>query len=341
MPRTRLDAPAPDKAGELIASALVWENHACMPLRPETDYLPQLERVRRAGFDIVSLNVGFDLTDVATNIRVLAEFRAWVRRHPAQYMLVGTSEDVREAKRQGLLGICFDLEGLASIEGQLSLIDLYYDLGVRWALMAYNKSNALAGGCQDEDEGLTLLGRAALARMEEVGMVPCCSHVGWRTAGEILDLASGPVLFSHSNAHAVFAHPRNIPDALIRACAASGGVVGVNGISRFIGTVGDGFDNSTEALFRHLDHIVQLVGPEHAGLGLDFVFDTDELLAYYRARPDLFPPEKGYSRPTPMVEPERLPAIVMAMLSHGYDDAAILAVLGGNLLRVAEARWRS
>ncbi|HET9446768.1 MAG TPA: membrane dipeptidase [Steroidobacteraceae bacterium] len=328
------------EARSLIEAAVIWENHACMPLRPEVDFLPQLSRLRRSGYTVVSLNVGMDLTDTNTNVRLLAVFRAWVREHPDEYMLVGSAADVLEAKRQGRLGVCFDLEGLGSLDGQLSLIDLYYELGVRWALLTYNKTNPLAGGCQDDDTGLSPLGRSVLARMESVGMVPCCSHAGWRTAREILELATGPVIFSHSNAHAVFAHPRNIPDELIKACADTGGVIGVNGISRFIGRTDAGFDNSTEGLFRHLDHMVQLVGPRHVGLGLDYVFDTEELLAFYRARPDLFPPENGYSKPTPMVEPERLPDLVATMLAHGYDAQAIRGILGENHLRVAAARWR-
>jgi membrane dipeptidase len=330
------------KVGDLINSMTVWDNHACMPLRPDDQsYLPQLERYRSEGYTVVSLNIGFDLTDVENNFRMLSSFRSWVESHPDELMLIQDYEDIARAKSTGRLGICFDLEGLATLGGQLDLIDLYYDLGVRWALIAYNKSNAVGGGCQDEDTGLTAFGRDAIARMEKVGMVTDCSHTGWKTARDVLELATKPVIFSHSNSHAVFPHWRNIPDILIRACAATGGVVGINGLSRFIGTTTEGHDNSTRALFRHLDHIVQLVGAEHAGLGLDFVFDTDELLAFYKARPDLYPPDKGYSKPTPMVEPERLTELVQMMIDHGYPDDAVRAILGGNLQRVARAVWRA
>lgn len=312
-----------------------------MPLRADYSYLPQLERMRGAGFDVVSLNAGFDLTDLASNLRMLTHFRRWVQDHPQTLVLVETVADLDEARRSHRLGVCFDLEGLASIGNQLDLLDLYYGLGVRWALLAYNKTNALGGGCQDTDSGLTPLGLEVLRRMESLGMVPCASHVGWRTAGDLLDAAAGPVIFSHSNAHAVFGHPRNIPDELIMRCAEKGGVIGVNGISRFIGEDASGNpDNGTSALFRHIDHIVQLVGPAHVGLGLDYVFDTDELLAFYRQRPDLYPPSRGYSEPTPMVEPERLAHIVEHMLAHQYSETAIAQILGGNHRRIAEQCWQ-
>src|SRR6185437_7529189 len=261
------------------------------PLRADNSFLPQLERCRAQGQTVVCLNVGFDLTEFADNIRVLAHFRGFVRRHPEQLLLVDTVADVHEARRSGRLGVCFDLEGTRALGDQLSMVEVFYRLGVRWMLMAYNRNNSVGGGCQDEDGGLTPFGRQVLAEMARVGMVPCCSHTGWRTAAEVMERASGPVIFSHSNAYALHPHPRNIPDELIRACAATGGVVGVNGLGPFLGAT-EG--NLTSRLFEHIDHMVQLVGPDHVGLGLDYVYDTAELDVFFAARPDLYPPEQGY-----------------------------------------------
>ena len=129
----------------------------------------------------------------------------------------------------------FDIEGANAIGDQLSLLGLYRDLGVRWMLLAYNRNNRAGGGCQDEDPGLTAFGRRMLHEMARVGIVACCSHTGYRTAREAIDESPTPVIFSHSNARALVDHPRNIPDDLIKACAARGGVVGVNGIGIFLG----------------------------------------------------------------------------------------------------------
>ncbi|GAB2916485.1 membrane dipeptidase [Paraburkholderia jirisanensis] len=325
----------------VISRALVWDNHGCMPLRADDEFLGQLERYRQSGHNVVSLNVGYDIKTIEEDFRVLAHFRHWVKRHPDRFILVETVDDVMLARRTGKLAVTFDLEGTRALGDQLSMIEAYYDLGVRWMLMAYNKSNSAGGGCQDEDNGLTAFGRDVLDEMRRVGMVPCCSHVGWKTAREVLAYVDGPVIFSHSNAYAVFNHQRNIPDDLIKACAASGGVIGLNGISRFIGKKADGeHDNSTGAVFRHLDYMVQLVGPDHVGLALDYVFDQNQLMHHFKSRPDLFPPELGYIKPTPMVEPERLPEIVQTMLDHGYPEEAMLKILGGNHLRVAKACWK-
>ncbi|MGN6317841.1 dipeptidase [Trinickia sp.] len=330
-----------ERVQTIIRRALVWDNHGCMPLRADDTFLGQLQRYRSSGYNVVSLNAGYDIKTIEETIRVLAHFRHWVKRHPDDYLLIDTVDDVLRAKESGQLGVSFDLEGTVALGDQISMIELYYDLGVRWMLMAYNKTNSVGGGCQDEDTGLTAFGRQVLDEMRRVGMVPCCSHTGWKTAREVIAYVDGPVIFSHSNAYEVFGHHRNIPDDLIKACAASGGVIGLNGVSRFIGKTSDvDHDNSTEALFRHLDHMVQLVGPDHVGLALDYVFDQSQLMHHFRSRPDLFPPELGYTKPTPMVEPERLPAIVRMMIDHGYPDDGIEKILGANHLRVARACWK-
>lgn len=128
-------------AKELISELIVWDNHSCMPLRPDDDFLPQLQRCRDAGQTAVTLNVGFDLTDLESNIRVLAHFRRWVRRNSDRFCLIETASDVLEAKASGKLGVLFDLEGTRALGDQLSMVELYYDLGVRWMLMAYNRNN--------------------------------------------------------------------------------------------------------------------------------------------------------------------------------------------------------
>ena len=325
---------APDRAW--LADAVVWDNHACMPLRADDSFLPQLERCRQSGLTVVTLNVGLDLTSFEQNVRVLAHFRNFVERHPDRYLLVRSLADVHEAKRSGRLGICFDLEGTCALGDQLSMVELFHGLGVKWMLMAYNLNNSVGGGCQDQDRGLTPFGRHVLDEMVRVGMVPCCSHTGWRTAMQVMEHVAGPVIFSHSNSHALHAHPRNIPDELIKACAATGGVIGINGVGPFLGVTTDG---PVAAMFRHIDHVVQLVGPDHVGLALDYVFDMQELQDYFRAHRDAFPPEEGYGENFQFVPPEQIPPLVDLMLDRGYPREAVLKIIGGNHMRVAAQVW--
>jgi membrane dipeptidase len=327
-----------DAARDLVASTLVWDNHGCMPVGAPYGiaFLPQLRRYRDSGVNVASINIGFGEMGVEEHLATIAAMRRWIRAHAADYLLVTTPADVDHARATGRLGICFDIEGANAIGEHLPLIALYHDLGVRWMALAYNRNNRVGGGCQDDDTGLTPFGRDVIAEMERVGMVVCLSHTGHRTARDVLAIATRPVIFSHSNASALVAHPRNIPDDLIRACAATDGVVGINGIGLFLRPTGT---DLARAMADHIDHVVQLVGPRHAGLAIDTTFDTAELEAYVANNPATFPPELGYDAAIPMGVPEDLVAIVAWLQAKGYTRDDLAAILGGNTLRIAHQGW--
>lgn len=317
---------------------VVWDNHACAPLRPgDTGFLPTLERYRAAGFTMVSLNVGFADNPADQQLAMLETFRDWLAARPDRYALVSTTTDIRQAAQDGRLGVAFDIEGMALLDGRLELMSRLYELGVRWMSITYNRNNVVGGGCQDEDGGLSPFGRDVLAEARRVGMVVCCSHTGARTCRDVMEASENPIIFSHSNAAAIYKHPRNISDDLIVACARTGGVVGVNGIGSFLGAN----DNRVETYVRHLDHMVQLVGPAHVAIALDYVFDASELDDYIRAHPELFPASEGYATGLRMVPPEALPEICEALLRLGYTDDDLDLILGGSLLRVADQVWRA
>jgi len=318
----------------LLRSALVWDNHGCMPLRADASFLPQLERYRNAGMSVVSLNVGFADMSWAEHVKVLSFMRQWIAQRPDIYRLVSSVEEVRRCKSEGKLGILFDIEGMCPVQDSPSRVQTCYKLGVRWMLIAYNRSNAAGGGCMDDDQGLTPVGRAIIDEMERVGMVLCLSHTGARTAAEAIEYARNPVIFSHSNPHGDTPHPRNVSDELLRACARKGGVIGLSGVGPYLGAQG----NLVPHLLRQLRYVIDLVGPEHVGLGLDYVFDRAELDEYVRLNPTLFPP--GVTGGVAMVEPEALGEIAEGLARDHLTDAQIRGVLGENWLRIATQVWR-
>jgi len=325
-------------ARQLIDAVPVWDHHACLPLRPnDPAFLPQLARHKAAGFDAITVNIGFGEQGPEEHLRMIAALRHWLVARPEEYLLLMEADDVERARSTGRLAVGFDIEGANAVGDQLSLIQLYYDLGVRWMLMAYNTSNRAGGGCQDQDGGLTNFGRAMVAEMERVGMLLCLSHTGHRTVREVLAMATQPLIFSHSNCAALHPHPRNIPDELIRACAATGGVVGINGVGIFLGKN----DISSETYARHVDHVVQLVGPAHVSIALDYVFDMRELEEHLEKMKGTFPPGLGYEMGARFVPPEQLEEIVVTLQGWGYSDADLTALLGGNLLRLAKQVWKA
>lgn len=324
-------------AKQVVGRSIVWDNHACMPLRPDDRrFLPQLARHKAAGATVVILNVSCDCDAVLQPFEMLESFRTWLSARPDDYVLGNGVADIERAKREGKLAVFFDMEGGIPVQDDPALIQPLYALGVRWMLLAYNRNNKLGGGCQDEDIGLTTQGRRVIDAMRQSGMVLCCTHTGARTVREAMEYMQKPVIFSHSNPLAVHDHPRNVSDELIRACAATGGVVNINGIGIFLGHN----DNATETYVRHVRYVADLVGPEHVGIGLDYVFDHEELDAYVTSSPHIFPPELGYGAGIRMIEPERIPAIAEALLASGWSETDLEGFLGANNLRVARSVWK-
>jgi membrane dipeptidase len=324
------------EAARIHSNALVWDCHGCMPLQADDRFLPQLARYRTSGVDMVLLNVGGFGQSLDAHVRVLAYMRDWLLERPEEYVLGLCVDDIQRAKREGKLAVAFDIEGCAVLGEQPSLVSAFYALGVRWMLIAYNRNNPVGGGCQDDDPGLSALGRRVVDEMERVGMLVCCSHTGYRTARDVIEHSGNPVIFSHSNPRALCDHPRNIPDELMKACAESGGVVGINGAGVFLGSN----DTRSERIVEHIDCAVQLLGPAHVGLGLDYTFDMEELDRTLEAYRDTWPEELDYKPGIRFVEPEQMPEITEGLLKRGYPERHIRGILGGNFLRVAERVWK-
>lgn len=317
------------------AAGLVWDGHLGFDPRVDAD-LERLERWRTAGVSYLSINVGYDVMPWEEVIRVIAAYRAWIDAHADECVLVERVQEIESVRAAGRLALSFDLEGMGALDGRIEMLALYHRLGVRQVGLAYNRNNAFAGGCHDEDVGLTALGRGAVGEMNRVGIVVDCSHASYRSTMEAMELSTAPVVFSHSNPAGVWAHGRNIRDDQILACAATGGVIGVNGIGLFLGPN----DVRTETIVRHIAYVAELAGPAHVGIGLDATFgdDSETLLA---AAPYYWPPGNGYDTPDPRsAEPEQLPEIALHLADRGFSAAEVRGIMGENLLRVARAAWR-
>jgi len=220
------------------------------------------------------------------------------------------------------------------------MVELYHALGVRQMLFAYNKNNLAGGGCHNGNEGLTDFGRAVIGEMNRLGMVVDLSHCAHRTTMEAMELSSAPCIFSHSNSRELWDHERNIRDDQVKACAATGGVVGIVGIGIFLGDN----DISTPTLADHIDHYVNLVGPQHVGIGLDYAFENEDeeagLGSVLDAAPDYWP-KAQYDYPSvDCAHPRQIFELTEELLRRQYKEDDVVAILGGNFMRVAEAVWK-
>lgn len=330
-----MPAPAVTRVDDVYGAALVWDAHSGVYPDPGTD-MEGLENWRNAGVSFVSINIAYDIPSWERAIPVLSAYRRFVEANQDRYLIAETADDVRSAKASGRLAVAFDLEGMAALNGDLGMVALLHGLGVRQALFAYNLNNEAGGGCHDVDTGLTDFGRSVVAEMNRVGMIVDCSHCAYRTTMEAMELSVDPVVFSHSNPRSVWDHERNITDEQVRACAATGGVVGVNGLGIFLGDN----DASTGRIVEHVCYLADLIGADHVGLGLDHMPEAADLAGELSARPDYWPPGQQYDTPDIAgAEPGQIHGICAQLLERGFSDDEVSGILGGNFLRVASKVW--
>ena len=126
----RLRSDSPKNAGIMNERGLVWDNHACLPLRDIDAFLPSLSRYRNAGVDVVTVNIGDSLVPLETMIRTAASIRHYVKGNPDKYLLGLSPADLRAARASGRLAVCLDVEGVQALGPQLSLVEFLYEIGV-------------------------------------------------------------------------------------------------------------------------------------------------------------------------------------------------------------------
>ncbi|WP_280251607.1 dipeptidase [Nocardia abscessus] len=320
----------------------LWEQHCCLPLSPAAR-IGDLARYPAGSY--LSVNVGYSRQSTADSLALLDRFRR-AASEDGRFRLVRGVEDIGAS---GTIALAFDLEDSGPLGGDLDNVARFYDLGVRSLLPAYNHANAAGCGCLDtEDTGLTGYGRDLVHILNEVGMFADGSHCSRRTGLELAELSVLPMIYSHSNFAALWEHPRNITDEQARACAATGGVIGINGVGIFLGrnAVGERAER-IEAMARHIEYGAELVGIEHIGIGSDYSFDAEDFNAEMRNNPGAF--SEAYTRwgPLQWVPPEDLtgaadqPGLDEVLARRGFTPADRTAVFGGNFLRIAQQVWRT
>jgi membrane dipeptidase len=281
----------------------------------------------------------------------ISEILSLIRHAPDLLMLIESVEDIRRAKADEKLGVILHFQTCSPFERDLGLIEVFYRLGVRVALLTYNIQNYVADGITESSNGgLSKFGRRVIAEMNRVGMVVDGSHTGERATFQAMEISDAPFIFSHSSCKAVYDHPRNITDDQIRACAETGGVIGVLGLPYFINA---SRDPQIEHIVRHAAHIAELVGTDHIGIGMDYwegicPYSTPEQqiarLEKQQAADDLWNPGNIPVYPwqlAPGLEtPDGMRNLTAAFLEHGFSYEETRKIMGENFLRVYETVWK-
>jgi membrane dipeptidase len=242
--------------------------------------------------------------------------------------LVRHVRDAQEAQRAGQLGILVVAEHVA-LGDQPYRVEVLYGLGVRLAGLTYTRKSPVGSGQnEDNDEGLTPVGREVVRRMNRVGMVIDLSHAGQRTALQAIEASQAPVVFSHNAAYSLRASRRTRRDEELLACVKKGGLVCVTAVPN---SLSDDPQQDINCVLDHYDYLVQLLGEDHVGIGTDSV--VGDHVGFTRA---LFLPPDAPLPPAPYLDGLESPAdgsnIVRGLIARGYSDGAIRKIAGQNAL---------
>jgi len=291
-----------------------------------------------------------ELTKLFANIRKLKH--AGVRQ-------VTTVSEIRKAKEDDEIAVLLGSQGSGFLGLDLDNLEFYHRLGMRIKQPTYQQRNQFGSGCgEKKDEGLSDLGLEWVRKMNDLGMVISLSHAGRRTSLDAIENSKDPVVFTHSNVRTLCKHVRNIDDDQIRACAEKGGVIGLTPVAMFVSVDKEQGQLTIEDYLRHIDYIVNLVGINHVGLGMDLAeelyYTREKVLAKRSNLPSLTSPsmtkiEDEFLSSTrdklpfaelympPWIQKmSDVPKITEALSKAGYSDQEIKKILGENFLRVFE-----
>ena len=263
--------------------------------------------------------------------------------------LVRTVDDIRAAKANGEAGIIVNFQNADPIEGSLEYLHIFHRLGLRVLQLTYQRRNLVGDGNGEPGDGagLSLFGRRLVEELNVLGILIDLSHCSDRTTLEAIELSEQPVSFTHVNPRSITPHKRNKPDDQMKLVAEKGGVIGINSVARMISPEGNQKGASMNDYLDQIEYVVDLVGPDHVGIGLDrtedlTAEDMDErrrtFLTQYpelRAGGD-FPFEHYYTRGLAM---SSMAPITRGLLERGYAEADVEGILGGNFLRLLGDVW--
>jgi len=267
------------------------------------------------------------------NLLQVAVFQRAIRENSERVVSVRSRRDLEEVERNERIGLMLSMEGAEALGYETTLLDLFHELGVRMVSLTWNRRNPFGDGAAEPEGGgpLSNLGRELVDRLAGLGIVLDLAHASERTYWDALERTSGPVCISHAACRAVHPTPRNLTDDQLRALAESGGVLGM----MLLPLVIDPDSSSLERAVDHIDHAVSIMGIENVGLGADFIAQVWRALPTQAAPDSLLPEGMAMDASLEGLEgPEDYPLLVQLLRKRGYEGERLVAILGGNWLRL-------
>ena len=264
------------------------------------------------------------------SLLLIETLREELDKHEDAVSLCLTSADIDDALKANKTAIVLALEGCSQIGDDVELFRTFYQLGIRIASFTHLGRTMLADGSGEDEAGSRLpnSGVAAIKEMERLGILVDVSHLGVKGVEHVLELATRPVIASHSSARALCDHHRNLSDEHLKAIADTGGVIGVNFLPAFI----DSENATLERVIDHIEHMADVAGIDHIGLGPDFIAEwVTTVYPHVDMKIIGIDLKEGIDG---LARTEDLPNLTEAMQARGIVEIDIRKVLGENFLRV-------
>jgi membrane dipeptidase len=332
--------------------ATIIDGNLVAPIDPEKSLdAVTAAQVRSAGLTAFKMTLGGSGNrNKAETKAELEDLARGVALNPGLFMQIATAADFALARRTGRTGIIFSFEAAEMLEGRVENVDYFRSAGVLVMGLSYNGITPFASGVlAPRSTGLTQLGREAVGRMNTLGVTIDVSHSDEASSMGTLATSATPLLITHAGCAAIHRHPRNKSDALLRALAAKGGVVGIYELSYLVPSPAQ---PKLDDYLAHLVHALDVCGEDHVGIGTDGLlmpFDTspENMKAWTveierRKATGVGAPGEG---PPPFViglnRPDRCTVIADALRRRGYSSRIADKVLGLNFERVFTDTWKT
>ena len=325
------------------------ESESGMPLTAD-----EVSDVAKSGLTAVHITVGEvgTMPGLAAFESVVRGISRWEREaglHPEVLAPVRSVADIEATKAAGRTGLIYGLQDGVCFEDDLDRLEVLHRLGIRVVQPTYNRRNLLGDGCMEPaNAGLSRDGRAAVERMNALGIMVDMSHCGRQSTADAFEVSTKPVSFTHTGCYALAEHPRHRTDKEIRRASDSGGVTGIF----IMPYLSKGRQPMAADVIRHVEHAIDVGGEDHVSIGTDGSVSpsvlTPEYVAAFRdsvrrrkesgiAAP--FETEEGYLFAEDLNTPRRLETLADLMLAGGFSERRVDKVLGGNLMRVFGECW--
>lgn len=300
-------------------------------------------RFQSTGVSVINFGNGVD--DFADAQQLFAKYNSFIAEYPQWLMRINNHGDLAKAKEQGKLGIIFGLQSSGQFQ-KIDDVDRCFGYGLRVSQLCYNFRSLVADGAfEPYDGGVSEYGGNVIDRMNSIGMAVDLAHASDKTKLDAIARSKTPVILSHGNCRALNPNaPRATTDDAIRKLASRGGVMGITDVAFMV----KGSEPvSIDDVIDHYDHVRDLVGIEHVGVGSDAGIESNDLASAAVLKDMLAKGDPRYhihgehELVTGLWGTTRMYELTAALVRRGYTDEQLRLVLGGNWARVLKDIWHA